>query len=87
MNNKNYSEQEAVNPAYHSITFGGALMPAGVRAVVAEVDRKFKVTYASGARAYHKFIPSYEHPRQIVGVSASDGSAVSSTSALIYALY
>lgn len=85
-NNKNYSTQEAVNPAFSCVAFGGTVLNAP-RAVVAEVERKFKVTYVSGARAYHTFIPYLEAPRQIIGVSASDGGAISSTSALIYALY
>jgi len=87
MFNKNYTEQEMLNCITHTVPFGATHLTVVPKGVVSEVDRKFKVTYQSGARALHTFIAGVDRVYGIVGVSASDGGAISSASNLIYALY
>jgi len=86
MSNKRYSAQEAVNPAYSVKVFGAsALTPP--RCVRSTVDRSFKVTFYDGTRIVMPFTAGQEVNAQIISISTSNGSAISSISNLIHAWY
>lgn len=94
IDNKDYSEQEALNQivgvgnaSSKLSAFGGSLKTIVPKGVVSNYDRTFKVTYPDGSRADLAFLKGIDRPHRIVGVSTANGSAISNTSKLIYPLY
>ena len=93
-NTRDLSTQESVHSVIGSgsasattAAFGAALKTVVPRGVSSTVSRAFKVTYANGTRARRYFLAGVEYPHNIVGISTTNGSAISSTSMLVTPCY
>lgn len=94
IDNMNYSTQQAVNQVVGTgnasatlSAFGASTKSPAPKGFTTTVDRSFKVTFADGSRATLPFLAAMDRPFRIVGVSTTNGSAISSTSRLCYPLY
>ena len=80
-----YDTQEAVNPAFDVVTFGATAVPE-VRAIHSNVNRKMKCRFTSGTEVVVAFLSGMVYPYRVTKVMASNGSNISSTSALVIGL-
>ena len=88
------SDQESVHPVIGSgnasattAAFGAAVKTVTPRGVSSTVSRSFKVTYANGTRAIRYFLAGVDYPHAIVGISTTNGSAISNVSCLVTPCY
>jgi hypothetical protein len=81
----NYSVQQAVNPGNTPEAYGAASL-YGVRGVHSNVDNSFKCTFYNGTQVKLAFLTGITYPYAIRSMSASTGSAISSTSAYVIAI-
>jgi len=83
MSIRDFSEQEAVNAGLPLEAYGGAVLTQPIRAIHCNVANTYKCTTATGTRVILAMSAGQLYPYRIVGVSASNGAAISSTNNLV----
>lgn len=81
--NRDFTEQEAVNAGMPVTAFGGTLLTRRVRGVHSNVTRSFRCTTANGTRVVIAMNVGTLYPYRLIGISGINGAAISSASALV----